>query len=69
MAVIGEDAAFPDAVQAANITAAGILSHASAMSGGERMFLPEWTLSERLPIKVDLDDGVQPAWRNEETIL
>lgn len=68
-AVLGDGVAFPDAVYAANITVAGILSHASAMSGGERISLPDWTLSDRLPVNVELDDGVQPAWRDEDAVL
>ena len=35
---------FPNAVQSANITCAGILSHESAMKGGERIPLPDFTL-------------------------
>ena len=58
-----------DAVQAANITVAGILSHASAMAGGERIPLPEWTLSDRRPFEVVLDDTVQPAWKNEASVM
>ncbi len=68
-AVLGETAAFPDAVQAANITCAGILSHASAMAGGDRMDLPEWTLSNRAPLVIDLDDDVQPAWTGETSFV
>ncbi|THG32818.1 Gfo/Idh/MocA family protein [Naasia lichenicola] len=69
MAVLGEETAYPDAVQAANITASGILSHASVMAGGERMYLPEWTLSDKEPLLVELDDAVQPAWKDETTVL
>jgi predicted dehydrogenase len=36
---------FPNAVQSANITCAGILAHQSAMQGGERLPLPEFALS------------------------
>jgi predicted dehydrogenase len=36
---------FPNAVQSANITCAGILSHESAMKGGERIPLPDFTLT------------------------
>ena len=64
-----EAAAFPDAVQAANITCAGILSHASAMAGGDRMDLPEWTLSNRAPLVIDMDDDVQPAWTGETSFV
>jgi len=34
---------YPNARQAANITCAGILSHESAVRGGERVYLPEFT--------------------------
>ena len=69
MAVLGETTAFPDAVQAANITCAGILSHASALAGGDRMDLPEWTLSDRAPHVIELDDDVQPAWIGETSVV
>jgi predicted dehydrogenase len=36
---------FPNAVQSANYTCVGILAHESAMKGGERVWLPEFTLS------------------------
>ncbi len=35
---------FPNARQAANITCAGILSHASAMSGSAKIYLPDFTI-------------------------
>ena len=35
---------YPNARQAANITCAGILSHASAMSGGAKLYLPDFTI-------------------------
>ena len=35
---------FPNAVQSANITCAGILSHESALKGGERIQLPDFAL-------------------------
>jgi predicted dehydrogenase len=55
-AVQGERAAYPNAVQAANITCAGILSHESALRGGERIALPDWTLSsESQPVVIELD--------------
>jgi hypothetical protein len=57
--------AFPNAVQAANITASGILSHASALKGGEKVYLPEWTLTDQEPFVVPLDDEVQPAWKGQ----
>ena len=34
---------FPNAVQSANWTCTGILAHESALKGGERVFLPEFT--------------------------
>jgi hypothetical protein len=36
---------FPNAVQSANITCAGILAHQSAMKGGDRLRLPDFALS------------------------
>jgi len=36
---------FPNAVQSANYTCVGILAHESALKGGERIWLPEFTLS------------------------
>jgi predicted dehydrogenase len=62
-AVLGEEPAFPDATYAANITCAGILSHASASRGGEKVYLPEWTLSDRQPLVFPLDDAKQPQWK------
>jgi predicted dehydrogenase len=35
---------FPNAVQSANITCSGILAHQSAMTGGERIRLPDFAL-------------------------
>lgn len=67
MAVLGETDAFPNAVQAANITASGILSHSSALAGGEKVYLPEWTLADRKPFLIDLDDAVQPAWKGHKS--
>jgi predicted dehydrogenase len=62
-AVLGEAEAYPNAVQAANITCAGILSHESALRGGERMDLPEWTFSEdNRPNVIELDQGAEPPW-------
>jgi predicted dehydrogenase len=37
---------FPNARQSANITCVGILAHESALKGGERLNLPEFTLQE-----------------------
>jgi predicted dehydrogenase len=42
MLVTGKDA-YPNAVESANITCTGILSHESALKGGEIVRLPEWT--------------------------
>jgi hypothetical protein len=36
---------FPNAVQSANWTCVGILAHESAMKEGEKIYLPEFTLS------------------------
>ena len=36
---------FPNAVQSANITCAGILAHQSAIKGGDRLRLPDFALS------------------------
>ncbi|TDH19948.1 Gfo/Idh/MocA family oxidoreductase [Segetibacter sp. 3557_3] len=36
---------FPNARQSANITCVGILAHESAMQGGEKKYLPDFTLS------------------------
>ncbi len=41
---------YPNARQSANITCAGILSHQSAMEGGNRIALPEWTLWKNKPM-------------------
>ncbi len=37
---------WPNAKQSANWTCVGILAHESALAGGERLPLPEWTFSE-----------------------
>jgi predicted dehydrogenase len=68
-AVLGEAPSYPDAVQAANITCSGILSHASAQQGGERIHLPEWTLSDAKPFVVELDQSVEPPWAKESREL
>lgn len=63
MAVLGEREAYPNAVQAANITCAGILSHESALRGGERIPLPPWTLMPNSkPITIPLDEHKEPPW-------
>lgn len=69
MAVLGEAEPHPDAVYAANITCAGILSHESAMKGGERVHLPEWTLSDRQPYVVALAEDVEPNWKGESAVV
>jgi hypothetical protein len=43
-AIVGDRQPYPAAREAANITCAGILSHASALRHGDRMYLPEFTL-------------------------
>ncbi|MEO0447843.1 MAG: gfo/Idh/MocA family oxidoreductase, partial [Verrucomicrobiota bacterium] len=40
----GQGEGYPNAVQSANITLTGILSHESALKGGEIIRLPEWSL-------------------------
>ncbi|MDR1634568.1 MAG: Gfo/Idh/MocA family oxidoreductase [Bifidobacteriaceae bacterium] len=63
-AVSGEADPYPDAIQAANITGAGICSHQSALSGGLRVALPRWTISERQHSEVvQLDQSTEPPWR------
>ncbi|MGY8641674.1 MAG: Gfo/Idh/MocA family protein [Verrucomicrobiales bacterium] len=41
----GNGEGYPNAIQSANITLTGILSHESAQKGGEIVRLPEWSLS------------------------
>ncbi len=43
-AIVEDREPYPNAREAANITCAGILSHASALKRGDRMYLPEFTL-------------------------
>lgn len=63
LAVLGEKDPYPNAVQAANITCAGILSHQSATNGGEKIYLPEWTLMpDNKPQVVELNEDIQPPW-------
>ena len=45
-ALLEDRAPWPDARQSANWTCVGILAHESAMAGGERRDLPEWSFSE-----------------------
>jgi hypothetical protein len=67
MAVLGEEEPYPNAVQAANITCAGILSHESALRGGQRIDLPEWTfLPNNQPTVIPLDETREPAWAGIE---
>ena len=62
-AVLGREEPYPNAVQAANITCSGILSHQSALRGGERIYLPDWTfMPGNQPHVVALDESKQPAW-------
>lgn len=44
-ALIDSREPFPNARQSANITCVGILAHESAMQGGERIYLPDFTLN------------------------
>jgi predicted dehydrogenase len=68
-AVLGEAEPYPNAVQAANITCAGILSHESAILGGARVDLPEWTLSDtQEPLVIELPEDVRPPWRDAVTV-
>jgi len=63
MAALGEEQPYPNAVQAANITCSGILAHQSAMNGGEKIYLPEWTLMpDNRPHVVELDQNTEPPW-------
>ena len=64
MSVLGLEDPYPNAIQAANITCAGILSHESALNGGERVYLPEWTfVPGNEPFVVPLDEGREPPWK------
>lgn len=42
----GNGEGYPNAIQSANITLTGILSHESAQKGGEIVRLPEWSLTQ-----------------------
>lgn len=46
MSIVEDREPFPNARKAANWTCTGILAHESAMRGGERMYLPEFTFSD-----------------------
>ncbi len=68
-AVLGTGDGYPDAVTSANITCAGILSHRSAIEGGTRIPLPEWTLSDRTAFEIPLDQDAEPPWAGQtETV-
>lgn len=69
MSVLGEQEPLPNALQAANITCSGILSHASAMNGGEKTYLPEWTLSDQKPLEIKLDQFQEPPWTGITALL
>jgi predicted dehydrogenase len=63
MAVRGEEAAYPNAQQAANITCAGLLSHESALRGGATLELPDWTfMPDNVPVERPLDEAAEPSW-------
>jgi len=65
MAVLGREDPYPNAQQAANITCAGILAHESALMGGAKIPLPEWTWVPRnTPIAMKLNESVEPPWAN-----
>jgi predicted dehydrogenase len=64
-AALGREEPYPNAVQAANITCAGILSHDSAMRGGQQIELPEWTfMPDNHPHVIALDQDTEPPWAN-----
>ena len=44
MSIVEGREPFPNAVQSANYTATGICAHESALRGGERVFLPDFSL-------------------------
>lgn len=68
-AVRGTGDGYPDAVTAANITCAGILSHRSAVEGGTRIPLPEWTLGDRAAFEIPLDQAAEPPWTGQTAIV
>lgn len=60
-AVRKEEEPYPDAVLAANITCAGLLSHESAGRGGEKIRLPDWTLDPgSQPVVIALNQHREP---------
>jgi hypothetical protein len=63
MAALGKEEPYPNAVQAANITCSGILSHQSALKNGEKISLPAWTfMPDNKPLVIPLDENKQPPW-------
>lgn len=40
----------------------------SAMQGGERVYLPEWTLNDAKPTVIERDQDVQPPWAKEHAL-
>lgn len=67
MAVLGKQDPYPGAAQAANITCSGILGHESALRGGEKVYLPEWTfVAGNTPKTIDLDESREPPWAGVE---
>jgi predicted dehydrogenase len=65
-AILGEAEPYPDAVRGANITCTGILAHESALAGGERKYLPEWTFAPgNAPTVIALDQGQEPPWSDK----
>jgi len=69
-AVAGEVDPYPSAVQAANITCSGILSHQSAMNGGARIDLPDWTIMDGMtPTVIGLEEDVRPPWANASPLV
>jgi predicted dehydrogenase len=59
LSAINEDREpYPNARQGANITCSGILSHDSALKGGEKVYLPEWThIESQPPLTTPLEGG------------
>jgi predicted dehydrogenase len=65
-AALGRSKPYPGAVRGANITCTGILSHESALAGGERRYLPEWTFTPgNAPTVVELDQDQEPPWAGQ----
>ncbi|MDR1798660.1 MAG: Gfo/Idh/MocA family oxidoreductase [Bifidobacteriaceae bacterium] len=69
-AVRGEAEPYPNAVEAANITGAGICSHQSALHDGQRVYLPAWTLTDRPSgARIELDQELEPPWAGTADVL